>query len=39
VVTRKFIRSPVEVAMLELNTLFSQIKNMQERVDALRGYL
>lgn len=25
--------------MLELNMLISQIKNMQERVDALRGYL
>jgi len=25
--------------MLELNMMISQIKNMQERVDALRGYL
>jgi len=38
-VTRGFNGYPVEVAMLELNSLFSHIKNMQERVDALRGYL
>jgi hypothetical protein len=25
--------------MLELNALFVRIKDMQERVDALRGYL
>ncbi len=30
---------PGEAPMLELNLLFSRIKNMQERVDALRGYL
>lgn len=30
---------PGEAQMLELNLLFTRIKNMQERVDALRGYL
>jgi len=30
---------PCEEAMLELNSLFTRIKTMQERVDALRGYL
>ena len=30
---------PGEEPMLELNTLFSRIKDMQERVGVLRGYL
>jgi len=35
----RFNRFPRGGLMLELNMLISQIKNMQERVDALRGYL